>query len=249
MQFKIFHNTEGARDAQGLVVVIDVFRAFTTECYAIASGAVRVIPVGKLDLAYKLKSDNPNFILMGEQSGEIPAGFDYGNSPYYISQVDMSGKTIIHISSAGTKGMMNATNATEIITGSFVNAAAIAKYIAKKNPQIVSFVCTGTDNVTIRDEDALCAEYIQNLIEGKSNNFDEIMKHITSGGYIDRFLDPNIAKYPVEDIDCCFALDKFDFVIKASPFGDNLIQLTATSNLSRVICPVEECLPMDRATS
>lgn len=230
MQFKIFHNTEGARDAEGLVVVIDVFRAFTTECYVMAGGADKIIPVGDLNLAYKLKAENPDFILMGEQDGEIPSGFDYGNSPYLISTVDFSGKTAIHISSAGTKGMANAKKAKEIVTGSFVNASAIAKYIVKKNPETVSFVCTGTENVTIRDEDALCAEYIQNVIKGKSNNFDEIMNHIKSGGYIDRFLDPSITKYPVEDIDYCFALDKFDFVLIASPYDGDLIQLTVIAS-------------------
>jgi 2-phosphosulfolactate phosphatase len=232
MHFKIFHNAEGAKNAYGLVVVIDVFRAFTTECYVMANGAEKIIPAGDLSLAYKLKTENPDFILMGEQNGEIPSGFDYGNSPFLISEVDFSGKTVIHISTAGTKGMSNAQNASEIITGSFVNAAAIAKYIKEKNVEIVSFVCTGTDNVTIRDEDALCAEYIQNLIEGKYNDFDGIMKHVKSGGYIDRFIDPTITKYPIEDIDYCFALDKFDFVIKASSYGEDLIQLRVISNLA-----------------
>ena len=226
MQIKVFHNTEQAKEAEGLTVVIDVFRAFTTECYVINNGADKIIPVGDLDLAYKLKKENPDFILMGEQKGDQLVGFDYGNSPFQIQDVDFTGKTIIHISSAGTKGLSNAKNASSIITGSFVNVGAIIKYINEINPSILSLVCTGTDNETIRDEDALCAEYIKNALLGKINDFEQITKHVKQGGYIDRFLDPSISKYPVEDVDCCFSLNKFGFILIASSFDDGLIQLT-----------------------
>jgi 2-phosphosulfolactate phosphatase len=168
---------------------------------------------------------------MGEQHGEMLKGFDYGNSPYQVSNIDFTGKTVIHISTAGTKGMSNAVNATEIITGSFVNASAIIKYINNHNPEIVSLVCTGTENENIRDEDALCAEYIKNGLEGKPNDFNEIKNHIETGGYIDRFLDPTLPKYPIEDISCCLALDKFSFVIKATLSDINGLLLLSRVNL------------------
>ena len=38
-QIEIFHLIEGAKQADGLVVVIDVFRAFSMECYLYACGA------------------------------------------------------------------------------------------------------------------------------------------------------------------------------------------------------------------
>jgi phosphosulfolactate phosphohydrolase-like enzyme len=37
---------------------------------------------------------------------------------------------------------LTATNATEILTGSFVNAGAIVKYILATNPATVSLVAT-----------------------------------------------------------------------------------------------------------
>lgn len=226
MKIKVLHNPEGAKLAEGLTVIIDVFRAFTTECYVINNGAEKIIPVGSLDLAYQLKAKNPDFILMGEQQGERPTGFQYGNSPFDISDIDFNGKTVVHISSAGTKGLSKATKASQIITGSFVNIGAIIRYIRAQQPDVLSLVCTGTQSETIRDEDALCAEYIKNELEGVPNDFDKVVEHIKKSGYIDRFLDPSIPKYPIEDIDYCLALDKFNFVIKASPYGDNLVQMT-----------------------
>lgn len=229
MNINVFHTSDGAKQARGLTVIIDVFRAFTTECYVANNGARQIIPVGDLATAYALKANNPDYILMGEQHGEKMDNFDFGNSPYEISTVDFTGKSVIHISTAGTKGLSSATNASEIVTGSFVNMHAIVKYIQARQPSLVSLVCTGTANETILDEDALCAKFIKNSLQGRSTNFTEIVNHLKQGGYIDRFLDPKIPKYPIQDVDFCLQLDKFDFVLKASPYLDHLHSISRIS--------------------
>jgi 2-phosphosulfolactate phosphatase len=53
MDIEILHLIEGARQAKGLTVIIDVFRAFSTACYVIRNGASQIIPVGDVELAYK----------------------------------------------------------------------------------------------------------------------------------------------------------------------------------------------------
>ena len=40
-EIKIFHLVEGAGEARGLTVIIDVFRAFSVAAYAFAGGAER----------------------------------------------------------------------------------------------------------------------------------------------------------------------------------------------------------------
>ena len=55
MNIRILHLIEGAREAKGLTVVIDVFRAFSVAAYAFAGGAAKIIPVGELDIALRLK--------------------------------------------------------------------------------------------------------------------------------------------------------------------------------------------------
>lgn len=52
-------------------------------------------------MAYKIKEQNDSYILVGERHGKILPGFDYGNSPSQIKNVDFSGKTVVH-TSAGT---------------------------------------------------------------------------------------------------------------------------------------------------
>src|SRR5690606_17237699 len=112
-------------------------------CYVMNNGAKTLIPVGDLDIAYQLKEENPNYILMGEREGIIQPGFDFGNSPSAIESVDFTSKTVVHTTSAGTQGIVNAVGADEIITGSFVNAQAIIDYIRMKDPAEVSLVCMG----------------------------------------------------------------------------------------------------------
>ena len=61
----------GAKQAQGIVVIIDVFRAFSVACYSFAQGAESIIPVGRIERATALKTVSPSAILIGEREGKI----------------------------------------------------------------------------------------------------------------------------------------------------------------------------------
>jgi len=116
MQIRIFHLTEGAKQAEGLAVIIDVFRAFSLACYLFQNGAKRIIPVADVEEAYRLKAQHPEYILIGERNERKLPGFDFGNSPTHIEHVSFKGKTIVHTTSAGTQGIVNARNAADILT-------------------------------------------------------------------------------------------------------------------------------------
>lgn len=220
MEIKILQLIEGARQAKGLAVIIDVFRAFSTTCYIFEKGAARIFPVGDIDLAHRLKGKNPDYILVGERDEQKPEGFDFGNSPTYLIQSDLSGKTIVHTTSSGTQGIANALKADEIITGSFVNAGAIIRYIKSKNPVFVSLVCMGYACQYPTDEDTLCAEYIKNGLEGKPNNF-EAMVEIIRNGTGARFFDPEKQSWsPESDFHLCLDLNRFDFILKIEKEND-----------------------------
>jgi 2-phosphosulfolactate phosphatase len=214
MKIEILQLLEGAREAKGLSVIIDVFRAFSTTCYVFDKGAIRIFPVGNINLAYHLKNKNPDYILVGERDEQKPEGFDFGNSPTLLIESDLLGKTIVHTTSSGTQGIANAIAADEIITGSFVNAGAIVRYIKSKKPESVSLVCMGYACQYPTDEDTLCAEYIKNEIEGNPNNF-QAMVDIIRNGTGTRFFDPEKQSWsPESDFHLCLDLNRFDFVLK-----------------------------------
>lgn len=211
----ILHLIEGAKQAKGLTVIIDVFRAFSLECYLYGMDVKQIRPVGTIEEAFSLRQRIQNSILIGERHGKKCDGFDYGNSPSTILKKDVAGKTIIHTTSAGTQGIVNAACASEIITGSLVNARAVAEYIIAKQPQTVSLVCMGNGGVKPAPEDELCAEYIKSLLEGKE--FLEIKQRVSNlknnGG--EHFFDKSRQNiFPEADFYMCVKYNKFPFVIK-----------------------------------
>ena len=155
---------EGAKKAYGTAVIIDVFRAFTTAAYVMAHEANRIYPVGSLKEAFELKKLHPDWILMGERQGIKVKGFEYGNSPYEISLVNFSGKTVVQTTGAGTQGVVNARLAKEVLLGSFVMARSIAEYIKRTQPEVVSLVSMGDAGIKPNEEDESCAKYIEDLI-------------------------------------------------------------------------------------
>ena len=222
MDTKILHMIEGAKEARGLAVIIDVFRAFSFECYLMNNNAITVMPVGSKEIAYKLKEENPKYILAGERKGKILEGFDYGNSPAQIENIDFTGKTVIHTTSAGTQGIDNAINAERIITGSLVNAKAIAKYIRKYNFNTVSFVCMGLEALRPTDEDNLCAEYIKSILENRQMDIEAEMEKLK---YTDgqKFFDKKQQDvFPEKDFHLCTQVNKFDFVLLVEKNKDGL---------------------------
>lgn len=225
MQINIYQLLEGAKKAEGLAVVIDVFRAFSVACYVANNGAEKILPVGDIAIAYQLKKLNANSILIGERNERVPEGFDFGNCPTHILNENFTGKTIVHTTSAGTQGLVNAVKANERITGSFVNAPAIVRYIKMKQPKNVSLVCMGYSMQHPTEEDTLCAEYIKACLEGKQPDFNEMKKTIRNTSAQRLFAEENQEFSPSSDFDLCMDLGRFNFVLKAETF-DNQLQLT-----------------------
>lgn len=222
MNIRILELIDGAKEAKGLTVIIDVFRAMTVEAYVIANGAADLIPMGSVEDAYAYRDAHPGTILMGERGGAKCPGFDFGNSPSQVKEFDFTGKTVVHTTSAGTQGVANATGATQMLTGSLVNAKAIAEYIKASGAEEVSLVCMGLAGVESTREDTLCAEYIKALVEGTSIDLAAGIEECkcTSGA---KFFDPNNPVFPEEDFWLSVEADKFDFVLHVERGQDGLM--------------------------
>lgn len=217
MKIEILQLVEGAKKARGLTVIIDVFRAFTTESLIIGRHAAKLITVGDVQTALDYQKAHSGTILCGERGGAIIEGFDFGNSPSAVERVDFTNKTVVHTTSAGTQGIVNATGADEILGGCLLSAKAIACYIKKKNPDQVSLVCMGLAGERPTDEDTLCAEYIKSLLEDRPlENLDariEALK-LTDGA---KFFDPAQQEvFPKEDFLIATKADICPFVLRLS---------------------------------
>lgn len=206
---------EGAKKAEGTAVIIDVFRAFTTAAHVMANGAKFIIPVGNLEEAFEMKRLNPEWVLIGERGGAKVKGFDYGNSPYEVSRVDYSGRTVIQTTGAGTQGVVNARRADEIILGSYVMAGAVVRYLFRKSPRLVSIVALGDNGLKPSEEDELCAEYMESILEGGAPKYENMKKRIRVSSSGAKFFDPSKPQFREEDFHLSLELDRFNFILKA----------------------------------
>ena len=216
MNIEILQLIEGAKAARGVTVVIDVFRAFSLEAYMFAAGVKHIYPIGDVEKAYKMKEENPDWILAGERGGAILPGFDTGNAPSELYKLDLDQKTVVHTTSAGTQGVANATGASEILGAGLVNARATAEYIKRKGADVVSLVCMGLEAKEPTEEDTLCARYIKAILEGneKEISMEEEIENlkVTSGA---KFFDESQNDvFPREDFVMCVDVDKFNFAIR-----------------------------------
>jgi 2-phosphosulfolactate phosphatase len=214
MEIRRLSTVTGAREARGLAVIIDVFRAFTTAAHVMANGAERIIPVLTVEESFRLRRLHPNWLQIGEEGGIKVEGFDYGNSPYDASLADFTGRTVIQRTGAGTNGVVNAQDAAERILGSFVMAEAIVKYIKRRDPGVVSLVAMGNVGVEPNEEDESCAEYIEGRLRGEKPDFDEMKRRIKAAPSGAKFFDPAKPHFKGEDFHIAMELDRFGFVLK-----------------------------------
>jgi 2-phosphosulfolactate phosphatase len=204
----------GARQATGSVAIIDVFRAFTTAAVALANGAERIIMVQSVEEALGLRGKGVGPICMGEVNGRAPEGFDFGNSPFAMKEIDLSGKTVIQRTSAGTQGIVAASRASALYAASLVTASATAKALGAAAPSRITLVPMGAEGIERTDEDELCAIHLRNLLEGRASDPDAIRRVILAGGQAPRFSDPGRPYLHPGDLDIALEIDRYDFAIK-----------------------------------
>lgn len=226
MKVEVRDFVDGARAARGIAVIIDVFRAFSVACYAFDRGASRILPVAEIEHARQLKAAHPEFLTIGERNARKLEGFDFGNSPTEIEAADLTGRTLVHTTHAGTQGLANATHADVVLTGSLVNAAAICRYIASLSPTHVTLVRMGHQARERCAEDDLCAELLSARLEGRDFDTTDIRTRLRSAPAAQKFFDPAATWAPERDFELCTDVDRFDFVLRLERDAGGISALT-----------------------
>ncbi|MFW6122356.1 MAG: 2-phosphosulfolactate phosphatase [Petrotogales bacterium] len=147
-----------------LTVVIDVLRATSVITTLINLECKKIIPVRTVEEAFKLKKNNPDYLLAGERNSNKIKGFDYGNSPLeYNSEV--KGRTLILTTSNGTNAILKSKNSKLVLIASLLNNDAVIKAISGSSFETINIICSGT-NGDISLEDIYCAGRIVSTIDG-----------------------------------------------------------------------------------
>jgi 2-phosphosulfolactate phosphatase len=157
-------------EVQGRTVfVIDILRATTSMCAALAHGSKAIIPVGSTEEALRLAQTigSDDVLLAGEKNCLRIPGFQLGNSPLEMTETAVKGKTLIVTTSNGTQALLACQGASAVYPAAAVNLTAAADKAreALDTDRHILIVCAGRDNAFSLD-DAYCAGRLISTVFG-----------------------------------------------------------------------------------
>jgi 2-phosphosulfolactate phosphatase len=151
--------------AGSAVIVIDLLRASTTICQALASGAREVVPFLEVDdaLAAAACNDRNDIVLGGERFGMRIQNFDLGNSPAEYTAEVVRGRRVFITTTNGTRALHHAREGRRVLIGAFVNLSAVAASVMSEAK--VDIVCAGTGGDETREDILAAGAIVSRLVE------------------------------------------------------------------------------------
>jgi 2-phosphosulfolactate phosphatase len=179
-----FTPDEGGAASTG--IVIDVIRATTTMCQALASGYERVFCTAEIEDARKLREELGEGVLGGERNAVRIPGFDLGNSPR--EYLEPAGDTLILSTTNGTRAVVSAAERCErVLVASLLNVDAVVEHAREAGEDAV-VVCAGVQG-TLALDDAYVAGRIVELLGWERTDASEAAARLagTWGGAEEAF--------------------------------------------------------------
>ncbi|MFD7243882.1 2-phosphosulfolactate phosphatase [Streptomyces massasporeus] len=210
-------------ETPAVAVVIDVMRAFTVAAWAFGQGAEKIVLAESLDEALALKARNPDWVAL--KDGPPAPGFDTVNSPGLLRSLDLTGRTVVQKTTAGTVGALAVKEASLVLCAGFVVAEATARLLRTRADGSVTFVVTGEEGQA--DEDLACAEYIaRRATEARTEATDFLRRAGASRAATELTEGVRQGVHP-DDVALCLELDRFPFAMVAA-LEDSLMVLRPT---------------------
>jgi 2-phosphosulfolactate phosphatase len=142
-------------------IVIDVIRATSTICQALAAGYERVFCAAEVEEARALRDALGEGILGGERHAVTIPGFDLGNSPR--EYVKPAGSTLILSTTNGTRAVVAAARRCErVYVASLLNLAAVVD-TAREAGEDVVVVCAGVQGTLALDDAFVAGRIVEHL--------------------------------------------------------------------------------------
>lgn len=142
-------------------VVVDVIRATSTICQALAAGYERVFCAPQVDAARALRDALGEGMLGGERNAVRIPGFDLGNSPR--EYLEPAGSTLVLSTTNGTRAVVSAAERCErVFIASLLNLSAVVEAVRAAGENAV-VVCAGVQG-TMNLDDTFVAGRIVELL-------------------------------------------------------------------------------------
>jgi 2-phosphosulfolactate phosphatase len=153
--------TPAEQVAGSLGIVIDVLRATSTICQALASGYERAVCVAEVDDARSLAGDG--VALAGERHNVLIEGFQFGNSPReFLDQPAYS--TLVMTTTNGTRLLLAAAARCEtVLVASLLNLGAVVDAARASGADEVAVLCAGVEGAFAIDDAYVAGRIVQAL--------------------------------------------------------------------------------------
>ncbi len=153
--------TPGEAGAAPTGLVIDVIRATSTICQALAAGYERVFCTAEVEEARALRDELGEGVLGGERKNVPIPGFDLGNSPReYLKPL---GGTLILSTTNGTRAIVAAAQRSErTLVASLLNLAAVVEEARRAGTDAV-VVCAGVLGTVALDDAYVAGRIVEQL--------------------------------------------------------------------------------------
>lgn len=210
-------------ETPSVAVVIDVMRAFTVAAWAFGQGAENIVLAESLDEALALKALHPDWVAL--KDGPPAPGFDAVNSPGLLRSLDLTGRTVVQKTTAGTVGALAVKEASLVLCAGFVVAEATARLLRARTDGSATFVVTGEDGRA--DEDLACAEYIARRATETRTDAAEFLRRAGESRAAAELTEGIRQGAHPDDVALCLELDRFPFAMVAA-LEDSLMVLRPT---------------------
>jgi len=217
---------DACHEADGVVVVVDVLRAFTTAAFAFSHGVDEILLASTVEEAFELRRQNPDCLLVGEVEGLPIQGFDLPNSPTALSGIDLRSRRMIQRTTAGTQGAVLSKKADRLFAASLCVGECTAKFIDALKPEAITFVETGVRMNGGGEEDAACSDYIADVLLNTPPNFSQIRNRVLNSRAARKFTGAANSDFPATDLEHALMIDRFDFAMEVDR-GDHQLVLRA----------------------
>ena len=148
--------------ADSVVVITDIFRATTAIVAAFQNGVKSMIPVAAISESEAFKAKG--YIVAGERDGKKLDCADFGNSPFNFLEPSLKDQTIVINTTNGTQAIQAAANGrNEVVIGAFTNLAAVARYVASCEKNVVIF-CAGWKSRFSMEDSLFAGALTQKLV-------------------------------------------------------------------------------------
>jgi len=149
-----------------ITIIIDVLRASSSICAALANGVKAIIPVSEIEELKRLKQ--MGYLIASEREGLKLDFADMGNSPLQFLDPKLKGTTIAYSTTNGTRAinLIKEQEETTIYIAALTNISVLTNFISESSKNVV-IVCSGWKHKFSLEDAVVAGAYCEKLLSHK----------------------------------------------------------------------------------